>query len=166
MATDKFPDQYDVVITTPLDEVRLGLRFAGTRLAAIDFLGRDSALCPPKSQAQRGVVKQLQGYFSAPAFCLETRLQLDGTPFQRRVWQALRRIPAGRTLTYGELARQLGSSPRAVGGACRSNKIPLVIPCHRVVAKAGLGGFMGRTRGAGLVLKQWLLEHEQWVNDG
>lgn len=166
MATDKSPKQYDVVITTPLDEVRLGLCFVGARLAAIDFLGRDSDLCPPESQAQRGIVKQLQGYFFAPAVCLETKLRLEGTPFQRRVWQALRRIPAGRTLTYGELARQLGSSPRAVGGACRSNKIPLVIPCHRVVAKTGLGGFMGRTGGAGLVLKQWLLEHEQRVNDG
>ncbi len=67
-----------------------------------------------------------------------------GTTFQQRVWQALSRIPYGRLVSYGELAASLGSSPRAVGGACGANPIPLLIPCHRVVAADGrLGGYSG-----------------------
>jgi methylated-DNA-[protein]-cysteine S-methyltransferase len=83
-----------------------------------------------------------------------------GTPFQRRVWQRLSAIPAGETLTYGALARELGTSARAVGGACRTNPIPLVIPCHRVVATNGLGGYSGERGGDWLAKKRWLLAHE------
>ena len=86
---------------------------------------------------------------------------MRGTPFQRRVWQALRGIPSGSTCSYGELAHELGSSARAVGGACRRNPIPIVVPCHRVAAAAGgVGGFMGQRDGEALTIKQWLLDHE------
>ncbi len=83
-----------------------------------------------------------------------------GTPFQRRVWRALSRIPAGQTRTYGQLAAQVGSVPRAVAGACRANPWVLLVPCHRVVAAIGTGGFMGRQAGWALALKERLLEHE------
>ena len=85
----------------------------------------------------------------------------DGTPFRQRVWQAIHAIPSGRTLTYGELARKLNSAPRAVGGACGDNRIPLVIPCHRVVASGGIGGFMHASGGDPIAIKQWLLRHER-----
>jgi methylated-DNA-[protein]-cysteine S-methyltransferase len=84
-----------------------------------------------------------------------------GTAFQKRVWRELMRIPPGAVRTYGELARRLGTSARAVGGACRANPIPILIPCHRVVAAGGEGGFLGRTRGSAMALKRWLLEHER-----
>ena len=84
----------------------------------------------------------------------------QGTEFQRRVWDALLEIPPGQTRTYGELARDLRSSPRAVGGACRRNPIPLLIPCHRVVAANGVGGFAGQTSGRWMDIKRWLLSHE------
>jgi methylated-DNA-[protein]-cysteine S-methyltransferase len=84
----------------------------------------------------------------------------EGTPFQRRVWKELQRIPPGARLTYGELAERLKTAPRTVGGACRANPIPLLIPCHRVVAANGDGGFAGHTRGHWLEIKRWLLEHE------
>ncbi len=87
-------------------------------------------------------------------------LEPGGTAFQRRVWKALLNILPGQTRTYGELARELGSSPRAVGGACRRNPIPLLIPCHRVVAANGDGGFAGHTSGRWMDIKRWLLEHE------
>lgn len=83
-----------------------------------------------------------------------------GTPFQRRVWRALQEIVPGQRLTYGELAARLGTSARAVGGACRANPLPLLVPCHRVVAAHGLGGFAGDREGARLEVKRWLLEHE------
>jgi methylated-DNA-[protein]-cysteine S-methyltransferase len=72
----------------------------------------------------------------------------------------MRRISAGTPACYGDLADRLGSSPRAVGGACRANPIPVIIPCHRVVGRNGLGGFMGTTAGRGIEIKQWLLAHE------
>jgi methylated-DNA-[protein]-cysteine S-methyltransferase len=77
------------------------------------------------------------------------------------VWQRLREIPAGRTLSYGVLARELGTSARAVGGACRANPVPLAIPCHRVVAATGLGGYSGARGGDWLEKKRWLLRHEE-----
>jgi len=165
MTTEPLRKAYDAVIATPLGDVRLGLRFAGSRLAGIDFLDQSTPLSAHESGRQQRVVEQLQDYFAEPSHGFEVELALEGTPFQRRLWQALCRIPAGRTQTYGALARQLGSSARAVGGACRRNRIPVVIPCHRVVAKSGPGGFMGQTQGAAMALKQWLLEHERQVHE-
>ena len=94
----------------------------------------------------------------------ETRFDLPlmtkGTEFQQKVWSKLESIPAGQTWTYGELAKAVGSSPRAVGGACRSNPVALIVPCHRVVAAHGTGGYAGRTSGSNLQVKTWLLKHE------
>jgi methylated-DNA-[protein]-cysteine S-methyltransferase len=102
----------------------------------------------------------LQRFFSQPRRGLDIPLQMPGTPFQKRVWRALQKIPPGKVLTYSALARQLHSSARAVGGACRRNPVPLLVPCHRVVSKQGIGGFAGRTEGKEVALKRWLLEHE------
>jgi methylated-DNA-[protein]-cysteine S-methyltransferase len=85
---------------------------------------------------------------------------LEATPFQKQVWQALLTIPCGSTLTYGELAKKLNSSPRAVGQACRANPLPFLIPCHRVVGAKNSGGYFGARKGKKIALKQWLLEQE------
>ena len=84
---------------------------------------------------------------------------LKGTAFQRRVWHVISGIPKGRVLTYTEIAEEVGSGPRAVANACGANYLPLVIPCHRVVAKKGLGGFM-KGMPDGQKIKKWLLKHE------
>jgi methylated-DNA-[protein]-cysteine S-methyltransferase len=76
------------------------------------------------------------------------------------LWEALCEIPCGRTQTYGELARRLGAEPRAVGQACGDNRLPIVIPCHRVVAANGIGGFAHASSGYLLEAKRWLLAHE------
>jgi methylated-DNA-[protein]-cysteine S-methyltransferase len=81
-----------------------------------------------------------------------------GTPFQHKVWQALCSIPWGQTLTYGQLAAQVGSHPRAVGGAVGSNPIPVLIPCHRIMGKDG--NLTGFSAPGGLTTKTWLLQHE------
>jgi methylated-DNA-[protein]-cysteine S-methyltransferase len=88
-------------------------------------------------------------------------VQPVGTPFRQRVWQLLSRIPPGQTRTYGDVARELGSSARAVGQAVGDNPIPIVIPCHRVIAADGsLGGFNHSRSGYSLDIKRWLLFHE------
>ena len=104
-------------------------------------------------------VRQLEEYFDGKRSRFELALALTGTPFQRRVWESLRAIPYGRTISYSELARRIGQprATRAVGLANGANPIPIVIPCHRVLAKAGLGGYSGR---GGLATKQTLLSLE------
>ncbi|MFW5910315.1 MAG: methylated-DNA--[protein]-cysteine S-methyltransferase [Thiohalospira sp.] len=91
---------------------------------------------------------------------------VPATPHQLRVWRAMRAIPPGRPLTYGQLAALLGSSPRAVGNAAAANPWPLLVPCHRVVGRGGAGGYLGEAEGAGPRIKRWLLEREGWRADG
>lgn len=87
---------------------------------------------------------QLDAYFDGRRTAFDLPLGPAGTLFQRRVWDALMEIPYGETRRYGDVARSLGSAPRAVGTACGRNPIPIVIPCHRVVAgNGGLGGYSG-----------------------
>jgi methylated-DNA-[protein]-cysteine S-methyltransferase len=109
--------------------------------------------------APRRLAQQLERYFAGEIDAL-TAIEVSacGTPFQRAVWAALRRIPAGSTLSYGALARCIGrpSAVRAVGAANGQNPIGLVVPCHRVIgADASLTGYAG-----GLTRKRWLLRHE------
>lgn len=87
-------------------------------------------------------------------------LKLQGTDFRLRVWRALLSIPYGQTVTYGALAKQLNSSPRAVGQACKANPMPLLIPCHRVVAQQHLGGYAGAVSGSVFEIKPYLLSFE------
>lgn len=143
-------------IGTPLGAVAVSWR--GNALTAVELV--PDARPPVGADAPAAIRDQFAAYFANGAFPFDLPLALEGTNFQRQVWRLLRAIPAGATLTYGELARQLGSSPRAVGGACRANPCPIVVPCHRVLAKDGPGGFAGDTGGRRLALKLWLLRHE------
>ena len=151
---------YAAVLATPWSGVRLGVSVHGEFVTSIDFLAAN-ALAHSASEGVAGeAVRQLQAYFRDPRHTFTLPLQPMGTPFQLRVWDALRRIPAGQPRSYGEVAQHLGSGARAVGGACRANPIPVIIPCHRVVGAHGVGGFMGVTAGRGLQIKQCLLTHE------
>ena len=115
----------------------------------------------PDTPLAKQAVEQIEQYFEGASAKFELPLAAVGTPFQRRVWQAISDIPPGVVLTYGQLARQLGSVPRAVGQACGSNYFPIVIPCHRVVSASGIGGFAHHA-GDGFFrnVKRWLLAHE------
>jgi methylated-DNA-[protein]-cysteine S-methyltransferase len=115
----------------------------------------------PRNRLAEEVCRQLQAYLSAAEFCFDLPLMLEGTEHQRKVWQAMCAIPLGQTQTYGEMAENIGSSSRAVGQACGNNPIALIVPCHRVVGKTGLGGFMHREDNAALDIKRWLLAHER-----
>ena len=101
---------------------------------------------------------QLEAYFAGRLTHFDLPLRPAGSAFQRRVRQAMCEIPYGETVTYGDLARRTGASARAVGGACGANPIPVIVPCHRVLAAGGrLGGYSG---GAGVETKQALLRLE------
>jgi O-6-methylguanine DNA methyltransferase len=95
--------------------------------------------------ALRGALEQIAAYGRGELKRFDLPLDLRGTPFQRRVWSALREIPYGATRTYGEVAARIGSpgAARAVGGATGANPLPVIVPCHRLVAADGLGGFSG-----------------------
>ncbi len=135
------------------------IAFAGELISpATELLGRwhPGEEIIEKDSAGRELRKQLGEYFAGERRGFEVDLDVRGTPFRRKVWEALRRIPYGRTVTYGALARSLESSARAVGAACGANPISIIIPCHRVIAADGnLRGY-----GGGLAAKRLLLELE------
>jgi len=153
---------YQLIVPAPFPGVSclLGARLEDERLVGLDYLFSGIEPLDARTPLAREVAHQLKAYFRNPAYRFELPMAVRGTPFQRRVWSALKAIPAGERRTYGALARKLGSSPRAVGGACRTNPIPIIIPCHRVVSATGPGGYAGHTGGRNLEIKQWLLSHE------
>ena len=103
--------------------------------------------------------RKLDDYFAGRLQDFAQAISPNGTAYQQKVWQAIAEIPYGQVASYQDIARQIGSHPRAVGGACGKNPLALVIPCHRVVAKQGLGGFSSGDAEA-LNIKRWLLKHE------
>jgi methylated-DNA-[protein]-cysteine S-methyltransferase len=125
-------------------------------IVALDWGARDGADRTPllvRAQAE------LDEYFSGMRRRFDLPLDPGGTAFQRRVWHAMRAIPYGETRSYGDLALELGTGARAIGGACAKNPIPILIPCHRVLAAhRALGGYSG---GDGLATKRRLLVLER-----
>ena len=149
---------FDAVASLPCAAV--GIRVRAAAIAEIVFLPLDTPGRPPSSSLAARACEQIQAYAADPARPIDLPLAIEGSEFQRRVWTAIARIPAGATRTYGELAEELGSTARAVGQACGDNRLPLAIPCHRVVAARGIGGFAHRTDHVMLAVKRWLLAHE------
>jgi methylated-DNA-[protein]-cysteine S-methyltransferase len=162
-----------VLTTVPSPVGQLTLAASDTALTAVYF--PTSRHVPPLRAGETGTAgeddgsgpagellararQQLTEYFARTRTTFDLPLDPGGTPFERRVWDALRAIPYGTTVSYGELARRLGDprTTRAVGAANGKNPIPIIVPCHRVVGAHGeLTGF-----GGGLDRKRWLLEHE------
>jgi methylated-DNA-[protein]-cysteine S-methyltransferase len=123
-------------------------------IVAVDWgWGRDQTETPLLVEAR----EQLQQYFDGLRTGFDLKLAPVGTAYRRRVWMALCTIPPGETRTYGDIARVAGGSARSVGQANGANPIPVIIPCHRVVASAGIGGYSG---GDGLDTKRFLLQLE------
>lgn len=111
------------------------------------------------TESQKTLHELLNQYFNKSRHDLDWSVfNPKGTPFQRRVWKALCEIPHGTTVTYGDLAQKLKSSPRAVGGAVGSNPVPILIPCHRVMGASG--AMTGFSAPGGIKTKRWLLTHE------
>ncbi len=155
--------RWDAIVEFPKMKVAVATREA--RLVAIHYLPPDTEALAPRGALAERAVRQLERYREDPDTRFDLPLVIEGTPFQRRVWEAMCAIPRGRTRTYGELARELGGEARAVGQACGDNRLPIVIPCHRVVAADGIGGFAHATGGYLLEAKRWLLMHERRADE-
>lgn len=156
---DVQPSEFQAIIAAPFG--KLGVRCSETAVTGIEFLSLDALLQSPASPLAERCVEQLVRWFADPDVRFDLPLEPHGTAHQNKVWRAMLAIPRGQVRTYCDLATEIGSAPRAVGQACGSNPIPIVIPCHRVVGKAGLGGFMHRADVGALNIKSWLLHHEQ-----
>lgn len=104
--------------------------------------------------------QQLADFWPEPKQTVTIKLLKQGTAHQNKVWAELLKIPLGSTLTYSALAKKIGSAARAVGNACRTNPYTLLIPCHRVVAVNGMGGYSGHRHGEYMLIKEKLLAYE------
>ncbi|MDZ4098558.1 MAG: methylated-DNA--[protein]-cysteine S-methyltransferase [Methylophilaceae bacterium] len=154
MHTQKF----DAVVSAPFGAV--GIVTQDDYVIAMTLLATKQSEYVSDHPFVQSVVRQVRQYLNNSNTQLDIPVAIKGTAFQKRVWNAIASIPVGKTISYTTLAEMVGSGPRAVANACGANQVPLVIPCHRVIAKQGLGGFM-QGEADGLVIKSWLLQHEQ-----
>ena len=153
---NKLPLQFDALIDAPFGAVGF---FSYGEQVSIELLTEKYTSKPAKNKTVQTIAKQITAYFSNAKHDFKLPVDQLGTPFQQRVWQTISAIPCGQVLTYSQLAAQIGSGPRAVANACGANNLPLIVPCHRVVAQNGIGGFM-QGNPDGLKVKKWLLKHE------
>jgi methylated-DNA-[protein]-cysteine S-methyltransferase len=129
---------YQAIFSTPF--AQLGIRCNDQALLGLEFLPQDVAAQEATNKVAERVCVQLERYLLDPCTPFAVALDLNGTEHQQKVWRALLAIPRGATRSYGELAHELHSAAQAVGQACGANSIALIVPCHRVVSKTGLGG--------------------------
>ena len=161
---------FTTVHESPIGPLRIVVDETGA-LLRIDFPGHEGRARGKATTAGKGesedrsrcahVAAQLDEYFRGERTEFDLALRLEGTPFQQKAWRALQKIPFGKTRSYQEQAKRVGNpaAMRAVGAANGRNRIPIVVPCHRVIGKDGsLTGF-----GGGVAAKEWLLGHEQRV---
>ena len=149
---------FDVTVDFPRMKVAVATRDG--RVVEIRYLPPGASTISARNALAERAAGQLERYRADPDATFDLPLAIEGTPFQNSVWQAMCAIPRGRTRTYGDLAREIGGEARAVGQACGDNRLPIVIPCHRVVAADGVGGFAHATEGYLIEAKRWLLAHE------
>ena len=150
--------EFDAVVKTPFGGI--GIRTLAGRVIEAVYLPASIPQRSARTELAREAVRQIKQYFKDPTSGFDLPLQQRGTAFQQRVWGVIQAIPSGSTLSYGAVARRLRSGPRAVGGACGANWFSLIVPCHRVLAANGLGGFGEGDGGFHLHIKRWLLAHE------
>lgn len=161
------------VIKTPIGNIGISTTSDDNHLAQLCFVAATLPTKAPSTNLAKRVAIELQSYFHDAAYKFSVPLKLAGTPLQQKIWGELKKIKPGKTVTYGQLAERLQTSPRVIGNACRANPVLIFIPCHRVVGVNGLGGYGGAcaknaverderspTNNQLLQHKRWLLEHE------
>ena len=150
--------RWQAVHVSPFGAV--GIRTGDGCVEELFFLRAGTREVAPSDALAERACRQIERYIDDPGFRFDLPLRGKGTPFQRSVWRAISAVAPGQTRRYGELAVELGSEARAVGQACGSNPYPLVVPCHRIVAAGGMGGFAHSRGGYLMDIKRWLLGHE------
>ena len=162
LAESRFDSPCGELTVVTHDGRLVGLGFSDGDALLRRSLARRFGTAPVAGPAPAGITRTLAAYFDGNIAVLdELEVDTGGTPFQQRVWRALRRIPGGRTVAYRDLARTIGApeAVRAVGAANGANPIGIVVPCHRVIAADGaLHGYA-----YGLDRKEWLLRHESAI---
>ncbi len=151
-------DEDFAIIKTPI--AKFGIYSKGNVLIKAEWVLGGDGPRQPDTEFLANVQQQISRFWKAPLLFSSIAMLRPDTAHRIKVLEALCRIPAGETRTYANLAEVLESSPRAVGGACRNNPFPLLIPCHRVVSASGLGGYAGETEGELTGIKQKLLAYE------
>lgn len=168
MAQKQLPPNLHGVVKTPIGNIGIITTQDETCVAALCFVAAKIPAKAPSNSLAKKVATELQSYFRNATSKFSVPVKLNGTPLQQKIWRELKKIKIGSTVTYGQLAERLQTSPRVIGNACRANPIPVIIPCHRVVGVNGLGGYGGActknknipTNKQLLQNKLWLLEHE------
>jgi methylated-DNA-[protein]-cysteine S-methyltransferase len=160
MKTQQGSEMFGAIVAAPFGAI--GIRTDSGQLRELVYLPPHFDEKAPQDALAEQAALQLGQYLADPDFAFSLPLPPVGTAYQQRVWDAIRAIPRGSVRTYGQVATHIGSAPRAVGQACGANWFPLVIPCHRVTAAGGLGGFSNQNdeNGFHLSVKRWLLLHE------
>ena len=153
---------FDVTVDFP--KMKVGVATRDGHVTEIRYLPLSSSAVSPRNSLAERAALQLEAYRRDPDSRFDLPVVIEGSPLQKAVWQAMCAIPRGKTRTYGDVAKEVGAhfpvDARAVGQACGDNRLPIVIPCHRVVAADGIGGFSHATGGYLLEAKRWLLLHE------
>ena len=151
---------FSAIVEAPFGAI--GIRTEPGVIRELVYLPRSFNEKAPVDALSERAARQVERYLEEADFRFDLPLAEVGTAFQRRVWGVISSIPRGDVLTYGQVAKFIRSAPRAVGQACGANWFPLVIPCHRVTASGGLGGFSNHDDETGfhLGVKRWLLAHE------
>jgi methylated-DNA-[protein]-cysteine S-methyltransferase len=147
---------YSSVISTPV--ANLGMQIDDSSLYGLSWLPKNYPVKISKTGVAREVFIAIQTYIQSGEPLPPVPIQLVGSVFQIKIWKALKDIPMGTVVSYGDLAKQLKTSSRAIGQACRTNPVVLFIPCHRVVSVNGIGGYMGIQKK--INIKKWVLHHE------
>jgi methylated-DNA-[protein]-cysteine S-methyltransferase len=151
---------FSAIVEAPFGAV--GIRTEPGFVRELTYLPKHFHEKAPTDAIAERAARQVERYLAEPDFVFDLPLVPVGSEFQRKVWDAICTIPRGEVRTYGQVAKFIRSAPRAVGQACGSNWYPLVIPCHRVTAAGGIGGFARHDDDTGfhLNVKRWLLAHE------
>lgn len=164
MTSTAATDLFAAIVPAPFGGI--GIRTSAGSVRELVYVPPHFGEKEAQDAAAEQAARQLVRYLADPDFVFDLPLPEVGSAFQRKVWQAIAAIPRGSVRTYGQVASHIGSAARAVGQACGANYYPLIIPCHRVTAAGGLGGFACHDdeNGFHLSVKRWLLKHEGVTN--
>jgi methylated-DNA-[protein]-cysteine S-methyltransferase len=156
-----FADPKTIVATDVVAGFNPRYTIRGLKSAATSLRIKNKELATSPTPFAKAVLTEIANYFKKANHKFTIKAFATGTELQKKIWHACQKIASGQTKTYSDIAKEIGTSPRVVGNAMRSNPIMLVIPCHRVVAKNGLGGFCGKGSGKMLKAKKYLLDWEK-----